>query len=410
MSRRKTVYSVLIILLFAASITIVLLFLRRAPAAISSGRLGKGNLIFEGMKKVEESKEEKVYLEKSWSYEKDSLYNELFCTKEQMVLASPRGVVALNKNSGKELWKTESKPEVYEKHFENYYDTQYGSLYNDRVFYNYEDSIAVMRVEDGKELKRIKAPGNSKYQFFGVQNNVLYAYCVNTCIYAIDLNNEGIRWRLSLSSGKMVDMKIDKQILYYCSEEHISAVYASSGKEKWKVDIKVQDYYPTRMISDEERIYIFYNSTKGLGGMVRVFSKDKGKDLWKTAYEDWIYNQAAANGKLYLLGNKNDVNLGKLIIMDAESGKTEATKELENDAYYQIALTKNYVYVVNNLGHILLLDSSTGEIKKQIIFQGENKTSAILIENDSIIITGINISASIDEKEIKSNLKIIRLK
>lgn len=403
MNRKKAIYIVLIIFLSAA-MALVLFLLTKSSAAISSGRAFRGNLIFHGMKKVEESKGKEVALQKSWSYENNSLLNEFFSTKDQVVLISPKGITVLSKDSGKELWRTETKPEVYEKHYEDYYDSQFGIVYKDRVFYNYDDNITVMKLKDGKGVQRIEAPDSSRYKFFAVSNNVMYVYCANTCIYAINLDNESIRWKLSTGSGQLIDMHLDKKILYYCSGEELSAVYTSSSQKKWSTEIKVKGYYPTKMISDEEKIYIFYNSSEVRGGMVRVFSKDKGKELWETAYEDWIYNQAAANGKLYLLAAVNNSNIGKLIILNAESGKAEVTKELNNEVYNQIALTKNYIYVVNNLGHILLLDSSTGEIKKQITFQNEIINTSMLIEDDSMIIGGM------DEKEIKSNLKIIRLK
>jgi len=226
-------------------------------------------------------------------------------------------VVALDAQSGKEIWKVEAKgvgrkgtesPDVYASAF--MWEGEGGPL----LVVHGNDTCSAHRLEDGKEVWRVEdlnPPGgaHNAWRFVASPLVTPKLIAVPTCKNGpvVGINPVGAKgsiapgnpnelWRLNFTPDVVSPLLID-DVLYLLKDGPLYAINARTGEKIYEKPLGAKQIYRGHMVSADGKIYIV--GREGIGLVVqagREFKILATNDLKDTTYA----SPAISNGRIYI--------------------------------------------------------------------------------------------------------------
>ena len=291
-------------------------------------------------------------------------------TGNQIVVRTPKSVIAIDATSGTEVWKTPSEAPM---DF-NFSGLTIPPLVNNNLILIPEDgsAIAALSSGDGKRLWKIPGIANSdKYpnqpfiDSYVIKDEMLFVARDGWSLAAYDLRDGKLLWENSLPDRNSFELAVDPVCVYMSIKTAIRCYNPTDGKLIWEKDF---GSVIRNMILNNGTLYLsLFDGPVGVAAMdVNTLS-----NKWTL---DYSYFPKHELDTLTILGNNIFVGDNKLLSINKDDGSIKWIADIKGPLEHPIELGP-YIIVRNTGKDVYLIDAQSGQLLGNLTIKSDSTIS-----------------------------------
>ncbi len=272
--------------------------------------------------------------------------------KDRLFFGASDGLFySVDSRNGHVLW---SFPTNAETLSEPFLDTTTGVVY----VLTSANVVHALDAESGRPLWVFSRQNASNFSIRGgsrpaLKGETLYVGFADGFFTALNTKNGQVRWEVQLNRNKRfkdIDTSaiVDGDRIYVAGyDDRLYCLSAEKGDILWRID---KGGYATPTLAGER---IYYPTS---GGEVMALDRTSGATIWKYQVSDGIATTLVPYRGLLVFGE----SLGRLVFLDAASGKATATFEPGHGVFSTPAVDEKNgkVYFISNDANVYAIDAS----------------------------------------------------
>lgn len=224
-------------------------------------------------------------------------------TGGRLLVGTTRGLYALDRTDGTEVWHFAGSGSVW------------GSplVVGETVFITAQRGVFALDVMTGEEIWR----NRTETSFMAYDEDTLYLTDGNQLV-AVEASTGVEKWRVQIGSASLIHIVISAGVIYTASEEgHLYAVDQADQRVIWEQHIEGAQYWSRPLLVGELLI------TGNMNHLVYGFDSVTGDIRWQVEVADWATADGLASGEVIYFGvgtHETEEGNGVFYALEARTG------------------------------------------------------------------------------------------